>query len=112
MLRFRKLENFLSLFVSAYLYVILLQIGFRPESVGNRVRSKSTVSISSTFIFISPSMEIVPHSQRELVVYKGNLTSYHFIFSFKASFTKLLNDFFASIFRYRRYNRSRILVVM
>ena len=49
-------------------------------------------------------MEIVLHSQRELVAYEGNLTSYHFIFSFKACFTKLLNDFFASVFRYRRYN--------
>ena len=57
-------------------------------------------------------MEFVPHSQRELVVYKGNLTSCHndFIFSFKACFTKVLNDFFASIFRYRHYNRSRLLV--
>ena len=47
-------------------------------------------------------------------MYEGNLTSYHndFIFSFTACFTKLLNDFFATIFRYRRYNRSRILVVM
>ena len=53
-------------------------------------------------------MEIVPHSQRELVEYEGNLTSCHLIFSFKACFTKLLNDFFASIFRYRRYNRPRI----
>ena len=41
-------------------------------------------------------------------MYEGNLTSYHFIFSFKACFTKLLNDFFVSIFRYRRYNPSRI----
>ena len=45
-------------------------------------------------------------------MYEGNLTSHHFIFSFKACFAKLLNDFFASIFRYRHYNRSRILVVM
>ena len=57
------------------------------------------------------SMEIVPHSQRELVVYEGDLTSYHFIFSFKACFTKLLNDFFASIFRYSSYVQCKSLNV-
>ena len=35
------------------------------------------------------------------------MTSYHFIFSSKACFTKLLNVFFASIFR--SYDGSRIL---
>ena len=40
------------------------------------------------------------------------MTSYHFIFSFNVCFTKLLNAFFASIFRYRCYDRSRTYVVM
>ena len=56
-------------------------------------------------------MEIVPHLQREFVVKEGNLTSYHFIFPFKACFTKMLNAFFASIFRHRCYDRSRTFVV-
>ena len=41
MLRFRKLENFSSLFISVYLYVICSKTGFRPESVADRVRSKT-----------------------------------------------------------------------
>ena len=46
--------------------------------------------------------------------YTKGITSYmyHFIFSLKACFTKLLNAFFASIFRCRCYNHLRILVVM
>ena len=68
MLRFCKLENFLSLFISAYLYVILLKNWLSwTEYVGDCVHSKSMVSISSTLIF-SPSMEIVPNLQRELNV--------------------------------------------
>ena len=50
-----------------------------------------------------------PHSWSVYIqlyhMYKGSL-------SFKGSFTKLLNVFFASIFRYRCYDRSRTYVVM
>ena len=89
--------------------VFCCKIGFHPESVSDRAHNKSMVSISSTLILSVLQWEIVPHLPRELV---GNLTSCHLIFSFKACFTKLLNAFFASIFRYRCYDRSRTFVVM
>ena len=50
MLRFHTHENFVFLFISVYLYVVCCKIGFRLESVSDRVRNKSTVSISSTRI--------------------------------------------------------------
>ena len=83
MLRFRKLKNFLSLFVSAYLYVILLpKLVFIPNLLPIVFAVKVRCQIHPIH-FISPSMEIVPHLQRELVVYKGNLTGYHLSFLLK-----------------------------
>ena len=49
-------------------YLCLFVCNFAAKlAFGNRVGSKSMVSISSTLIF-SPSLEIVPHLQRELAV--------------------------------------------
>ena len=69
MLRFRRLENFLSPSISVYLYVIFAaqNFGFRPETIGNRVPSKSS-GVTFIHTHFSPSVEIVPHLQRELVV--------------------------------------------
>ena len=83
MLRFHTLENFVSLFISVYVklafvssllaivFAIKVQCQFHPHA------------------FYLSLMEIVPHLQRELVVLEGNLTSFHFISSFKACFTNL-----------------------
>ena len=64
-----KLASVLSLL--AIVFAIKVQCQFHPHA------------------FYQSLMEIVPHLQREFVVLEGNLTSFHFISSFKACFTNL-----------------------
>ena len=93
MLWFHRSADFIPLFMSVYLFILVQSCLLYPCAAAIMSFIKVWCQFQPPFLFTSPSMEIVPHLLGKLKV-----TTNKFFF-LKACFTNLLNAILGSIFR-------------